>query len=99
MTDTPKNQIRASGWLEISECCGYEGRREQTGLGSFQRPPLQQSLWAKGYVLGSWVPRPAGFIFSQRRTFWPHTRPFPGLSNLKSFEVGLIIHPFYRQGN
>lgn len=26
MTDTPTNQIRASGWLEISECCGYEGR-------------------------------------------------------------------------
>lgn len=71
MTDTPTNQIRASGWLEISECCGYERRKGNRFSLVASRGPThtQQSLWAKVYVLGSWVPHPAGFIVSQRRTF------------------------------
>lgn len=54
MTDTPTNQIRASGWLEISECCGYEGRESRLGLVASRGLPysshsgLRAMSWAPG---------------------------------------------------
>lgn len=55
MTDTPTNQVRASNWLEILECCGYEGREGSRFSLVAPRGPhnshsgLRAMSWAPGY--------------------------------------------------